>query len=217
MKSTLGPAGNERSPQEIWKGGKVEVGQKKNTRNNHRYLFWQPTQLSISWSNLQVSICPPLLLSLTFPVCLRVTSDCGVCLCVQLRPSLHSEARWARLMKGLLLLFFPGKVIHWLSQESGQAANYFSRALFLLFHTQRQHNLIWTAPPAPPPLPSPALAVTRIQRRVQEHGIAAQHARHPSVAAFSRVRFTEKAWWFTKMATLGEAVSNGLCRAEGIF
>lgn len=59
MKSTLGPAGNERSPQEIWKGGKVEVGQKKNTRKNHRFYFWHPTQLSILWSDLEVSICPP--------------------------------------------------------------------------------------------------------------------------------------------------------------
>lgn len=106
MKSTLGPAGNERSPQAIWKGGKVEVGQKKNTRKNHRFHFWQPTQLSISWSSRKASICPSLLLSLTFPVCLRVTSAHGVYLCMQLCPSLQSRARWARLMKGSRLVVF---------------------------------------------------------------------------------------------------------------
>lgn len=65
--------------------------------------------------------------------------------CVLVRAAAPESAQWSSMgppyEKAPGLLFFPGKVIHSLSQESGQAASYFSRALFLLFHTQRQHNL----------------------------------------------------------------------------
>ena len=65
---------------------------------------------------------------------------------MQLRLRLYNELEGLALWKAPGLLFFPGTVMRRLSQESGQAASYFSGALFLLFHAQRQHDPAWPLP-----------------------------------------------------------------------
>lgn len=128
---------------------------------------------------------------------------------MQLCLDLYSELEGLALWKAPGLLFFPGTVIRRLSQESGQPLSYFSRALFLLFHVQRQHDLLWP----------PQLLTTGTQRRVQGVGGRSwhNHAVHQTQMSPYLKCFTWKPCDLTGKATLRDAVSNVLRRAEGVF
>lgn len=90
-------------------------------------------------------ISPLLPLSL-YRFCLGEHLRVGACSCVCVHAS--EVEKGSPYKRALGLLFFPGTVIRWLSQESGQAVSYFSGALFLLFHAQRQHDLTWHGAPS---------------------------------------------------------------------
>lgn len=111
-------------------------------------------------------------------------------------------------MKGSGLLFFPGTVIRWLSQESGQAASYFSGALFLLFHAQRQHDLMW--PPSPATHGWNTAKSSRCGR--QSHAVR----QTPMSVRFAQNVLLENSD-STRGAALRDVVSNVPRRAEGVF
>lgn len=108
----VGPAGNERSPQEI----EEEGAQKKNSARSRRTDFW----------HVDVQ-CGRLLSTLSGLTHLHVAA----------------ATQRARKVFGLLAsFFFPGTAVRRRCQESGRAERgCFSGALFVLFRTQRQHDL----------------------------------------------------------------------------
>lgn len=128
----IGSAGNERSPQEIEQGGKEREETKEKHREKHTFDFWHP--------NVHFPLFLYLLLSLSVHLSASVSVNiCLLRLLVYVAVPESTQNGFA-LGKAPGLLFFPGTVIRWLSQESGQPLSYFSRALFLLFHIQRQHD-----------------------------------------------------------------------------
>lgn len=97
----------------------------------------QNPNVFMSWSLLFPFIAPLLPLSLCRS-CLGEHLRAGACSCVCVHAGEAEKGSPYKRAPGLL--FFPGTVIRWPSQESGQAVSYFSGALFLLFHAQRQHD-----------------------------------------------------------------------------
>lgn len=112
----FGPAGNERSPQEIERRGRGGVGgadKKKNSRKNHRSDFWHPdVQLRV----LPLSRTAPCIASLPrlFP---SPPDTANICLRRALVRAAASVPAWwspkgARLMKGSgPCCFFPGTAL----------------------------------------------------------------------------------------------------------
>lgn len=157
---------------------------------------------------LSFPLSPPSLVSL--PFCLRLCEHL-LAVCVRACSCACVYIERLALWKAPGLLFFPGTVIRWLSQESGQAASYFSRALFLLFHAQRQHDLMW-------PLPTThGWNTAKCSRCGRQIVVQPRSAPNTEESVLCPKCFTWKPCDSTREATLRDAVSNVLCRAKGVF
>lgn len=141
----------------------------------------------------------PLLPPSLYLFCLLEHLRVGACSCVCVHAS--EIEKGSPYKKALGLLFFPGTVIRWLSQESGQAVSYFSGALFLLSHTQRQHDPMWHSAPSFPSFETQRKGLRCSRRRVQT-------SRH-----FAPKCCTQKHCDSTKEGTWRDAVSNARLRA----